>query len=58
LQVAGGTPAQLGAGDIASCYADPAAARTQLGWSATRNLQAMCDDAWRWQSTNPQGYGG
>ena len=43
-------------GDIAVCYADPAFARTALGWSATRNLEAMCADAWRWQSKNPQGY--
>ena len=43
-------------GDIASCYADPARAAALLGWRAQRNLQAMCADAWRWQSGNPQGY--
>jgi UDP-glucose 4-epimerase len=44
------------AGDIAACYADPAQARELLGWQAQRNLQTMCTDAWRWQSSNPQGY--
>lgn len=44
-------------GDAASCYADPALAARLLGWSATRDLDAMCRDAWRWQSRNPQGYG-
>jgi hypothetical protein len=42
--------------DIAVCYADPAKARTELGWEATRGLAEMCADAWRWQSNNPQGY--
>ncbi len=44
------------AGDIASCYADPATALAKLGWRAERDLQAMCTDAWRWQSNNPNGY--
>lgn len=44
-------------GDIASCYADPSIARERLGWSATRGLQAMCEDTWRWQSNNPEGLG-
>ena len=44
------------AGDIASCYADPATALAMLGWRAERGLQAMCADAWRWQSSNPHGY--
>lgn len=44
------------AGDIASCYADPAAAAELLGWRAERGLAAMCEDAWRWQSSNPSGY--
>ena len=43
-------------GDIASCYANPATALATLGWSAERDLQAMCTDAWRWQSSNPNGY--
>jgi UDP-glucose 4-epimerase len=45
------------AGDIAACYADPALALQRLGWRAERDLQVMCQDAWRWQSSNPQGYG-
>ncbi|MEY4100623.1 MAG: hypothetical protein RL300_1794 [Pseudomonadota bacterium] len=48
--------AQRRAGDIAACYADPAQALSLLGWRAERNLQAMCADAWRWQSGNPNGY--
>ena len=44
------------AGDVAACYADPALAQRVLGWQATRGLQDMCADAWRWQSQNPQGY--
>ena len=44
------------AGDIAACYANPALAQEVLGWQATRDLQTMCADAWRWQSSNPQGY--
>jgi len=43
-------------GDIASCYADPSYAQTILNWKAERNLQTMCDDTWRWQSLNPNGY--
>jgi UDP-glucose 4-epimerase len=44
------------AGDIASCYADPAQALALLGWRARRGLDSMCTDAWRWQSANPNGY--
>ena len=43
-------------GDVAACYADPSRAAQQLGWKATRDLDAMCADAWRWQSGNPQGF--
>lgn len=43
-------------GDIATCYADPAKAKKELGWTATRGLAEMCQDAWRWQSQNPQGF--
>ena len=43
-------------GDIACCYADPAMAKELLGWEAENGIQAMCDDTWRWQSNNPQGY--
>jgi UDP-glucose 4-epimerase len=44
-------------GDIAACYSNPLLAEQLLGWRATRDLQTMCADAWRWQSHNPQGYG-
>jgi len=45
-------------GDIAECFADPSRAEKELGWRATRGLEEMCEDAWRWQSLNPDGYGG
>ncbi|MCF7827043.1 MAG: UDP-glucose 4-epimerase, partial [Candidatus Marinimicrobia bacterium] len=45
------------AGDIAACYADTRKAFKMLGWKATRGLNEMCEDAWRWQSKNPDGYG-
>ncbi len=44
-------------GDIATCYSDPAKAKEILGWSAEKNLEDMCRDAWKWQSNNPNGYG-
>jgi UDP-glucose 4-epimerase len=44
------------AGDIATCYADPALAAAELGWRAELGIEAMVRDAWRWQSYNPQGY--
>lgn len=44
------------AGDIASCYSDAAKAKEELGWTAERGLKEMCEDAWRWQSQNPDGY--
>jgi UDP-glucose 4-epimerase len=43
-------------GDVASCYADPSKAKTELGWSAERGIDEMCADAWNWQSNNPNGY--
>ena len=43
-------------GDIASCFADPAYAYEMLGWKATRGIDEMCEDSWRWQSSNPDGY--
>ncbi|MEO8835814.1 MAG: UDP-glucose 4-epimerase GalE [Caldimonas sp.] len=46
------------AGDVAACYADPALAGRLIGWHASRDIDAMCADAWRWQSRNPDGYGG
>jgi UDP-glucose 4-epimerase len=41
-------------GDIAACYAEPKLAIDLLGWKAERGLDAMCADAWRWQSGNVQ----
>jgi UDP-glucose 4-epimerase len=43
-------------GDIAACYADPSLAEKELGWRAILGLEAMCQDAWRWQFQNPTGY--
>ena len=43
-------------GDIATCYADAAKAREELGWEAERGIEEMCEDSWRWQSKNPDGY--
>lgn len=43
-------------GDIAECWADPTYAATDLGWKAERNLQDMMQNAWHWQSNNPNGY--
>jgi UDP-glucose 4-epimerase len=44
-------------GDVAACYADPAQARAVIGWQAQHDLQRMCEDSWRWQRQNPQGFG-
>ncbi len=43
-------------GDIGECYADPKKALKELGWVAERGISEMCEDAWRWQSNNPNGY--
>jgi UDP-glucose 4-epimerase len=43
-------------GDIGACYADPAKATEELGWKATRGLDEMCEDTWRWQFNNPNGF--
>jgi UDP-glucose 4-epimerase len=43
-------------GDVAQVYADPSLARHLLGWRARLDVDAMCRDAWRWQSMNPDGY--
>ena len=44
------------AGDIASCYANPSYAKEVLAWEATHSIKEMCEDTWRWQSNNPNGY--
>jgi UDP-glucose 4-epimerase len=43
-------------GDIAACWADVSKAERELGWSAECTLAQMCEDAWRWQLRNPDGY--
>ena len=43
-------------GDIATCYSDASLAERLLGWKATRGVEAMCADHWRWQQANPDGY--
>mgnify|MGYP001312888766 CR=1 FL=1 len=43
-------------GDVASCYADPRYAKDILNWEAKFGLLEMCEDVWRWQSMNPDGY--
>ncbi|MEH7159409.1 UDP-glucose 4-epimerase GalE [Neobacillus drentensis] len=43
-------------GDVAVCYADPAKAKNELGWTATRGIEDMCRDSWKWQKNNPNGY--
>lgn len=43
-------------GDAAICFADASKAKNELDWSAEKNLREMCEDSWRWQSKNPNGY--
>ncbi len=43
-------------GDIATCYSDPSKAEKELGWKAQRDIEEMCEDSWRWQKNNPNGY--
>ncbi len=43
-------------GDLATCYSDPSKALETLGWKAERGLDEMCEDSWRWQKNNPEGY--
>lgn len=43
-------------GDIAACFANAEKAGNELGWEAKFDLPRMMQDAWRWQSQNPQGY--
>ena len=45
-------------GDIAACYADPAKAKSELGWEAKYGIEVMCASSWKWQSMNPNGYKG
>ncbi len=43
-------------GDAAECYADVSKAKIELNWEAKRGIVEMCEDSWRWQSNNPNGY--
>lgn len=43
-------------GDIAKCFADASKAYKVLGWKAKKDIDEMCEDSWRWQSQNPNGY--
>ena len=43
-------------GDLPAYWADPSRAAEELGWRATRTVDDMCADTWRWQSQNPDGY--
>ncbi|MDE5413803.1 UDP-glucose 4-epimerase GalE [Alkalihalobacterium chitinilyticum] len=43
-------------GDIAISYADPSKAKKELGWEAVKGIDEICEDSWRWQSQNPNGY--
>jgi len=43
-------------GDVPACYAAPGKAKALLGWEAKHSLKQMCEDSWRWQQQNPQGY--
>ena len=43
-------------GDIAACYANPSKAETELDWKATRTIEDMCRDTWKWQKNNPNGF--
>ena len=43
-------------GDIATCFADPSYAKEILGWKAKKGIDEMCEDGWRWQKDNPNGY--
>ena len=45
------------AGDIATCYCDPAKAKAELGWEAKYGIDEMVRDSWNWQRQNPEGYG-
>lgn len=45
------------AGDIATCYSDASKAKRELGWEAQYGILEMCEDSWRWQKNNPNGYG-
>ena len=43
-------------GDVATYCADVSKAERELGWKAKRSIDQACEDSWRWQSDNPDGY--
>ena len=43
-------------GDIATCYSNADLALAELGWKAENGIKEMCEDSWRWQSNNPNGF--
>ena len=43
-------------GDLDEVYADPTKAKEIFGWEAKRNIEQMCEDSWRWQKNNPNGF--
>lgn len=43
-------------GDIAENYCDPSKAEREMGWKAEKGIREMCEDSWRWQKNNPNGY--
>ncbi|MBO4376458.1 MAG: UDP-glucose 4-epimerase GalE [Lachnospiraceae bacterium] len=43
-------------GDIATCYSDASKAKRELGWVAEKGIKEMCEDSWRWQKNNPNGF--
>lgn len=45
-------------GDIGAAYADPTRAHAELEWQAELDMERICEDAWRWQQMNPEGFGG
>jgi len=54
-----GLPYEIGPrrpGDLPAFWCDPSRAEVELGWRATRSIDDMCTDTWRWQSENPEGY--
>ena len=44
------------AGDIPVNYSNADKAWKELGWKAQYGIKEMCEDSWRWQSSNPNGY--
>lgn len=43
-------------GDIAKCFANPSYAKEILNWEARKTIDKMCEDSWKWQYNNPNGY--